>query len=189
MSAKRFEDHIVFDFDTIKAQNQPPLISSVPINCKSQLDAGVKRMRHLHRSTSPKIVTGSPKSLCLPRLRGLGDIISVLIVRQECPWDTYQPAITYNIAGEVTIAARRTRPSRVAAIRKYREQDARRLIGRFGRLGHVNVLSFHECYIHNTFAFFLVDDLPLTLAHVVACSAIYPTETELGSIMWQVCPS
>lgn len=51
----------------------------------------------------------------------------------------YQPTITYNLAGEVTIAARHTRPSRVAAARKCREQDSRQLISRFERLEHVDV--------------------------------------------------
>lgn len=35
--------------------------------------------------------------------------------------------------------------------------------------------------------FALVDDLPLTLAHVVSCPIFYPTKTELGSILTQVC--
>ncbi|KAI2669600.1 hypothetical protein LCP963914a_9905 [Penicillium roqueforti] len=34
--------------------------------------------------------------------------------------------------------------------------------------------------------FALVDDLPLTLAHVVSCPIFYPTKTELGSILTQV---
>lgn len=189
MSARRLEDHIIFDFDSIRAQSQPTLASPVPIACENRMFAGAKRTQPPHRQPSPKIVTGPPKSLCLPRLHDLGDITSVLIVRQESPWDTYQQTITYESAGEVTIAARRSRPSRVVAIRKYRKQEARRLIDRFGRLEHINVLSFHECYLHGNFAYFLVDDLPLTLAHVVVCPAIYPTETELGSIMCQVCPS
>lgn len=35
--------------------------------------------------------------------------------------------------------------------------------------------------------FALVDDLPLTLGHVVFCPSLYPTEVKLGSILLQVC--
>jgi hypothetical protein len=40
--------------------------------------------------------------------------------------------------------------------------------------------------MHEQLAFFLVDDLPLTLAYVVAFPSVYPSETELGSIISQV---
>ncbi|CAP99899.1 Pc22g26110 [Penicillium rubens Wisconsin 54-1255] len=133
-----------------------------------------------------KVVTGPPKSLCLPHLCGLENIASVLIVRQESPWDTYRKVITYENAGKVTIATRRTRLSRMVAIRTYGKENARRLIYRFGRLENRNVLSLHECYMHEDLAFFLVDDLPLTLAHVVAFPSVYSSETELGSIICQV---
>lgn len=66
-------------------------------------------------------------------------------MRRESPWDTYLPAITYDIAGQVVIAARRTRPSREVAIRKYQRQDAKGLIEEFGRLEHTNLLSVREC--------------------------------------------
>ena len=188
MSVRQFQDNMLFDFDAIKAQCQPPPASPATIAGNKDKFASTERTRHMRRHISPKIVTGPPKSLCLPRLHGLDDIASVLIIRQESPWDTYQQAITYEVAGEVMIASRRTRPSRVVAIRKYRKQDSRRLIDRFGRLEHVNILSFHECYIYGDSAFFLVADLPLTLAHVVAHSDLYPTEAELGSIMCQVSP-
>lgn len=61
------------------------------------------------------------------------------------------------------------------------------MINRFGRLEHMKFLSFHECYVHGNFAFFLVADLPLTLARVVAYPATFPTEKELGSSIYQVC--
>ena len=177
---------MIFDFDTIKAQSQLPPTYPDSLTCKNEKFPRTERKRASYRHISPKTVTGPSKSLCLPRLHGLDEITSVLIVRHESPWDTYQQAISYDIAGEVTIASRRTRPSRMVAIRKYRRQDARSLIDRFGRLEHVNILSFSECYIDGDFAFFLVADLPLTLAHIVACSDLYPSEAELGSIMCQV---
>lgn len=86
----------------------------------------------------------SPESLS-SHLHKLDDISAALIVRRESPWDTYLPAITYDIAGQVVIAARRTRPSREVAIRKYQRQDAKGLIEEFGRLEHTNLLSVREC--------------------------------------------
>ncbi|CAG8088536.1 unnamed protein product [Penicillium nalgiovense] len=71
----------------------------------------------------------------------------------------------------------------MVAIRIYGKENARRLIYRFGRLENRNVLSLYECYMHEDLAFFLVDDLPLTLAYVVAFPSVYPSETELGSII------
>ena len=188
MSTNPFKDNMICDLGTIKAQTQLPISMSTPITCESQTAANTKLTRPRRRSRS-KVVTGFPKSLCLPRLCDLENIASVLIVRQESPWDTYQKVITYEIAGKVTIATRRTRPSRMVAIRTYRKENARRLINRFGRLEHGNVLSLHECYMHEDLAFLLVDDLPLTLAHVVAFPSVYPSEAELGSIICQVCPS
>ncbi|KAI2716303.1 hypothetical protein N7455_006027 [Penicillium solitum] len=185
MSTNPFKDNMICDLGTIKAQTQLPISMSTPITCESQTAANTKLTRPRRRSRS-KVVTGFPKSLCLPRLCDLENIASVLIVRQESPWDTYQKVITYEIAGKVTIATRRTRPSRMVAIRTYRKENARRLINRFGRLEHGNVLSLHECYMHEDLAFLLVDDLPLTLAHVVAFPSVYPSEAELGSIICQI---
>ncbi|KAJ5938486.1 hypothetical protein N7466_001620 [Penicillium verhagenii] len=185
MAVRQLKEHMIFDFDTIKAQSQPPLTYPRSVTSKNEKSSIAEPKRPVHHH-SQKAVTGPIKSLCLPRLHSLDDIRSALIVRHESPWDTYQQAISYDIAGEVVIASRRTRPSRVVAIRKYNRQDARSLIDRFGRLEHVNILLFYECYIDGDFAFFLVADLPLTLGDVVACSDLYPTEAELGSIMFQI---
>lgn len=179
---------MICDLDTINAQSQLPISMSAPTTCESHTAVTMK-LNGPHYRSKVKVVTGPPKSLFLPHLCGLENIASVLIVRQESPWDTYRKVIIYEIAGKVTIAIRRTRPSRMVAIRTYAKENARRLIYRFGRLEHRNVLSLHECYMHEDLAFFLVDDLPLTLAHVVAFPSVYPNETELGSIVSQVCPS
>lgn len=186
MSAIQFEgqSNLIFDFDAMKAQQQHPPDLMLP---EKQCTNAVKYSRL--RTRMPKIVTGPPKSLCLPHLLELDDISAALIVRQESPWDTYLPAITYDIAGPVIIAARRTRPSRVVAFRKFRRQDAKRLVDRFGRLSHTNIVCVRECYIDGPSMFALGDDLPLTLAHIVSCVDLYPTEVQLGSILSQVCRS
>ncbi|OQE63141.1 hypothetical protein PENNAL_c0250G12113 [Penicillium nalgiovense] len=185
MSSKLSKDNMICDLGTIKAQSELPISMSSPTTRESH-KAATTKLTGPHRRGRLKVVTGSPKSLCLPHLCGLENIASVLIVRQESPWDTYRKVITYENAGKVTIATRRTRPSRMVAIRIYGKDNARRLIYRFGRLENRNVLSLHECYMHEDLAFFLVDDLPLTLAHVVAFPSVYPSETELGSIICQI---
>ncbi|CAG8142359.1 unnamed protein product [Penicillium salamii] len=185
MPSNPLKDNMICDLGTIKAQSQLPISMSAPSTCESYTAATTKPAGP-HCRSRVKVITGPPKSLCLPHLCGLENIASVLVVRQESPWDTYRKAITYEIAGKVTIATRRTRPSRMVAIRTYAKENARRLIYRFGRLEHRNVLSLRECYMHEDLTFFLVDDLPLTLAHVVAFPSVYPSETELGSIICQV---
>lgn len=176
---------MLFEFDTIKAQSDP---SPIAPDCSAGQEKSTRaatRRPIFHRSQ--KTITGPIKGLCLPRLQSLDNIASVLIVRHESPWDTYQQAISYDLAGDVTIASRRTRPSRMVAIRRYRREDARGLIDRFGRLEHVNILTFYECYLDGDSAFFLVADLPLTLGLVATCTDLYPSEAELGSILCQVC--
>ncbi|CDM38392.1 Protein kinase-like domain [Penicillium roqueforti FM164] len=185
MATNKFKENMICDLGTIKAQFQPPISMPNSTTYESRMATTTKPSRLRRRSRS-KVVTGPPKSLCLPRLCGIENIATVLIVRQESPWDTYREVITYQIAGKVTIATRRTRPSRMVAIRTYPQETARRLIHRFGRLEHTNVLSLYECYMHDDLAFFLVDDLPLTLAHVVAVPSVYPSEAELGSIICQI---
>ncbi|OQD76761.1 hypothetical protein PENANT_c119G05980 [Penicillium antarcticum] len=183
MPTKSYTDNMICDIDSIKAKSQLPILMKTSATRETQTAATMKEDRLRRRNSHSKVVTGPRKSLCLPRLCGLEDIASVLIVRQESPWDTYREVITYEAAGKVTIATRRTRPSRMVAIRTYRKQIAQRLICKFGRLDHRNVLSLHECYMHHELAYFLVDDLLLTLAYVVVALTLYPSEAELGSIM------
>lgn len=179
---------MIYDLSTIKAQTQLPISISTPITYKSQTAANTKLTRPYRRSRS-KVITGFPKSLYLPHLCDLKNIASVLIIRQESLQDTYRKVITYKIANKVTIATHRTHLSRIVAIRTYRKENARRLINRFGHLEHGNVLSLHKYYIHKDLAFLLVNDLPLTLAHIITFLSIYPNKAELGSIICQVCPS
>jgi hypothetical protein len=186
MTESTSQANMMFDFAAIQAQARPSTtVDRSAINADSKWIAK-RESRPSCRAPSPKVITGPPKTLYLPRLCNTDDIASVLIVRRESPWDTYHPVVTYDGAGKVTIATRCSRPSRMVAIRKYPKQDTRRLIGRFGRLQHRNVLSLLECYLDVDFAYFLVDDLALTLGHLIACPTIRPAEFELGCIMVQV---
>ncbi|CAG8086419.1 unnamed protein product [Penicillium nalgiovense] len=184
MSSKLSKDNMICDLGTIKAQSQLPISMSAPTTREIHT-AATTNLTRPHRRGRSKVVTGPPKAFAYP-ICVVWKIAFVLIVRQESPWDTYRKVITYENAGKVTIATRRTSPSRMVAIRTYGKENARRLIYSFGRLEHRNVLSLHECYMHEDLAFFLVDDLPLALAHVVAFPSVYPSETELGSITCQI---
>lgn len=132
-----------------------------------------------------KIIQGRPRSLCLPKLCESDDTSSVLIVRQESPWDTYRRVATCEIAGNVIIAVRYTRSDRMKAIREYPKCDAERLIHIFESDIHPNILSVRECYIYGNSLYALTDNVSLTLANIVKCKMLYPNEVELASIMAQ----
>lgn len=94
--------------------------------------------------------------------------------------------MTCDIGGKVIIASHRSNPSRLQAIREYPRSDTQRLIERFERLNHANILFVRDCYIDGNSLYAFVDDLPCSLDHLVSCHNIYPTEVELGSILSQV---
>lgn len=125
--------NMAFNFAAIQAQVQASTtVTRTPINVDSK-GLAKREIRPSCRAPTPKIISGPPKTLYLPRLCDTDDIGSVFIVRESL-WDTYHPVLTYDGAWEVTVATRCSRPSRIVAIRKYPKQDIRRLIGRFGRL-------------------------------------------------------
>lgn len=74
----------------------------------------------------------------------------------------------------------------MVAILKYPNANAMRLVHIFGQLDHANVLSVREYYIHRDSIYTLVDDFPLTIAHLVSCKELYSTEIELSSIIFQI---
>lgn len=183
MPESPFPDNLIFNFAAIQAQAHTANTANSFAD-KDQI--GKRSSRPSRRVHTAKVITGRPKTLCLPHLCKITDITSALVVRRESPWDTYHPVFTYDGAGNVTIATRRSRPSRVVAIRQFPKEDTRRLIGRFGQLQHQNVLSLLECYLDGDSAFLLVDDLALTLGHIVACPTLRPVKFELGCIVAQV---
>jgi hypothetical protein len=133
-----------------------------------------------------KTINGPPKALRLPQLCKLEEISSVLLVRQHSPWNKYKPVLKCDIAGKVTIATRRSNPSRLQAVREYPKSDAEVLIQRFGCLQHDNIMSSQDCFIDSSTLYAFVDDFPLTLGNLVSAAGIYPTEVEMAAIMSQV---
>ncbi|KAJ6018497.1 hypothetical protein N7522_001961 [Penicillium canescens] len=143
------------------------------------------------RKTSPrsehtrKVVSGSPKKFGLPQVCESGTSRR-LVVREESPWDTYRRTLKCNLAGEVFIAARRSRPFQVVAIREYTKGDVAKMQRLYDILDHDNVLTARECFVNEGYMYALVNDLQLTLEQLVGCRSLYPTEAELASIIWQI---
>lgn len=133
-----------------------------------------------------KVVKGGVKSFGLPQLNDTSVSSQSCIVRHESPWDTFRPTMSCVIAGDVFIAAQRSNPSRVIAIRQYSPEFTQPMIELYRRLRHENILSARECFIEDNTLFALVDDLPLSLEHLVGCRSLFPTENELSSMLWQV---
>ncbi|KAJ5489181.1 hypothetical protein N7539_004071 [Penicillium diatomitis] len=132
-----------------------------------------------------KVVRGGPKSLGLPQVCEDGTSRR-LIVRDESPWDTYRRRLRCTLAGNVFIAAHRSRPFQAVAIREYTKRDVAKMRRLYDILDHDNVLTARECFVNEGCMYALVNDLPLTLEQLVGCRSLYPTETELASMVWQI---
>lgn len=133
-----------------------------------------------------KIVKGQPRALELPQVVGSGhSIVQPVIVRNGSPWYTFETFFTCDLAGTVFMAQHRHHPSKVIAIRAAPTGNADKLLKMFKDIKHDNIISATECYQDEEKKFFLVDDLPLTLEHLVASDA-YPNETQLATILGQV---
>ncbi|KAL4862078.1 hypothetical protein BDV12DRAFT_190663 [Aspergillus spectabilis] len=135
-----------------------------------------------------RIVRGPLKSLGLTQIVDSEDPLShKLVVRDtESPWDTFQSICSCQLAGTVIVATRRSRPSQVKAIRKYSGKEADRVLQWFRIIRHPNILSAQECYRIEGALYAVVDDLPLTLEHLVSLCNIYPTEEQLSIIVKQI---
>ncbi|CAG7970983.1 unnamed protein product [Penicillium salamii] len=153
----------------------------LPFNLR---DSG-KRENPTPRQHIKRTINGPPKALHLPQLCKLDGASSVLLIRQQSPWNKYKPVLKCDIAGKVIIATQRSNPSRVQAVREYSKSGAENLIQRFNCLRHANILSSRDCYIDSNHLYAFVDDFPLTLGNLVSAPGLYPTEVEMAAIMSQ----
>lgn len=131
-----------------------------------------------------RVINGPTKSLVLPQIVKSG--AQSAIVRNESPWDTFQKVFSCVLAGRVTIAVHCSHLSRVVTIREYPTEDADKMLERFHKIQHGNIISAKECYKHQGKMYALVEDLPLTLQHLVGCRTVYLSECQLASIVTQV---
>ena len=187
----------VVDFESLKAQDQLLSQSNSTKDQPTQPDglthspSGLPSKETKKRNASPlkepsrKVIKGPPKALGLSQALQSGGGSKTLIVRDESPWDTFELSFSCKLAGTVAIAAHRSRPSRVIAIRQYSAADAETMLQRFRHIQHENIMCSSECYRHNCSLYAVVDDLPLTLEHL-GSRAVCPNEVQLGSIMRQV---
>ena len=185
------------DFESLKAQDQLLSQSNSTKDQPTQPDglthspSGLPSKETKKRNASPlkepsrKVIKGPPKALGLSQALQSGGGSKTLIVRDESPWDTFELSFSCKLAGTVAIAAHRSRPSRVIAIRQYSAADAETMLQRFRHIQHENIMCSSECYRHNCSLYAVVNDLPLTLEHL-GSRAVCPNEVQLGSIMRQV---
>lgn len=172
-------------FAMFQAQAIVPSPTSVPEDNPEQ-SIGTPRSpkrqeRHAAEGKRPrKILKGSPKPLVLPRRDGLGPVM-----RNGSPWDTYKIIFTCELAGTVSICEHRRQASKVVAIRTLAWLDGEGALRNYMCLNHINIIAAVDCFKNDGLFHFIVEDLPLTLEHLVAIDA-YPTEVQLASILKQV---
>ncbi|GIJ84942.1 hypothetical protein Asppvi_003797 [Aspergillus pseudoviridinutans] len=135
-----------------------------------------------------KVVSGGPKQLGLPQVvKAKRSAEPLLVVRgNESPLDTFQEIFSCELAGTVLFMQRRTRPYKTKTIRKYTSEIRHKILCIFQRIHHENIMCAEECYVNDGTVFAVVDNLPLTLEHLVQLCTLYPTEGQLGSIIAQV---
>ncbi|KAJ5672863.1 hypothetical protein N7507_001990 [Penicillium longicatenatum] len=126
---------------------------------------------------SKKKISGAPKELALVQLSAQKKTSRELVVRKESPWYTYRRTMRCKLAGDVSIASRRN------AIREYTKKDSARMLEYYTKFDHNNILSAQSFYEESDLMYALIDDLPLTLGHLVRCRFLYPTETELALML------
>lgn len=182
------EDKRATRFDMLQAQAHFPL--SVK-GAASTTEQNSLPQESLKRQQSPapeqgrarKILKGSPKPLKLPTIVESGKLGPSV---QNCdPWDIYKIIFTCDLAGQVTISENRHQGSKVVAIRTSAKTNGDDLLKKYKCLHHTNIISASECFKNDGLFHFIVEDLPVTLEHLVASDA-YPSEVQLASILKQV---
>ncbi|KAJ5642283.1 hypothetical protein N7490_006283 [Penicillium lividum] len=132
--------------------------------------AGPSRSRKILKSPSGSIIESE----------GLGPA-----VYNGSPWDTYKLIFTCDLAGKVSISEHRRQDSQLVAFRTSKRTEGKELLTKYAQLRHINIISATECFKEESLFHFAVEDLPLSLEHLVASDA-YPTEVQLASILKQV---
>lgn len=143
MTKKIAKENILFDFDDIQQtvcrdkiytspKENPHTSKNLPCINESRQPLGCRAM---------KVIKGLPKSLGLPQICGSSNIETKVIVRRETPWETYRLIGVREVAGQVIIAADRSRLSRMRTFREYKKADAEKLIRFFRNFNHLNILA------------------------------------------------
>jgi hypothetical protein len=108
-----------------------------------------------------------------------------LHIQQGPPWGVLKDLFTCDLAGPVSVAVNDKDPSKVIAVRAFSKKKADTWLQVLQRTQHHNVISATEIFKDHGMTYFIINDLPLTLEHLVACD-IFPSELQLASILVQV---
>ncbi|KAL4861198.1 hypothetical protein BDV12DRAFT_208300 [Aspergillus spectabilis] len=108
------------------------------------------------------------------------------VIRRGSPWDALKDLFTCDLAGPVSVAVHEKDPSMVIAVRAFSKENADIWLQVLQQTQHPNVISAREIFMDHDMTYFIVDDVPLTLEHLVACD-IFPSEVQLASILVQHC--
>ncbi|ODM24143.1 hypothetical protein SI65_01733 [Aspergillus cristatus] len=90
-----------------------------------------------------------------------------------------------DLAGPVSLAVHRTRPSRVLAVREYSRSNVEKVWRVLQQPQHPNISSATDVFKHDGKLYTIGVDFHLTLDHLVACD-VFPCELQLASILAQV---
>lgn len=133
-----------------------------------------------------KALKGRPKNLQLPDIvRTGGSSAQLLTIRNESPWNTMKEVFACDLAGPVSLAVHRTRPSRVLAVREYSRSNVEKVWRVLQQPQHPNISSATDVFKHDGKLYTIGVDFHLTLDHLVACD-VFPCELQLASILAQV---
>lgn len=107
------------------------------------------------------------------------------VILKASPWSALKDLFTCDLAGPVSVAVHSKDPSEVIAVRAFSKEKADTWLRVLQQTQHPNVISAREIFKDHEMTYFIVDDLPLTLEHLIACD-VFPTELQLASILVQV---
>lgn len=176
--------------DSLQAKRPaPPAPAPVPSPKESQGPINHK----LTKGVKQQVRQESSKNALLDRAQDLhqssrpneGLAAQSLVIWRGSPWDTLEDLFTCDLAGPVSVAVHDKDPSKVIAVRAFSKREADTWLQVLQPTQHPNIISAREIFKDHGMMYFIVDDLPLTLEHLVACD-VFPSELQLASILVQV---
>lgn len=169
--------------ESLPLNHEKPLPISLPSDGIQSLDNLENLAIKNDKKRKRIILTGPLRPLRLPPITEAGGLS--LIVQKRSPWELYRRFFQCELAGTVHICENRREASDLVAIRMYKSQDGESMLKKYRHIRHANILTAIECFKHQETHYFVVDDLPISLEHVVASDA-FPTESQLSCILRQV---
>ncbi|KAL4958853.1 uncharacterized protein BDV14DRAFT_207299 [Aspergillus stella-maris] len=118
--------------------------------------------------------------------QGEGVTVQLPGIRRGSPWGILKKLFTCDLAGPVSVTVHAKNPSKVITVRALSNAKADKWLQVLQQTQHPNVISAREIFEDHKMTYFIVDDYPLTLKHLVACDP-FPSELQLASILVQHC--